>query len=76
MPQGISAATPKADECTPDVATRTAFAAIRSFDAGVPESVLSIDSRRSNSATLSSSRARLIGHDPQACSTGGFGAER
>ena len=89
-------------------ARRASFAPIRSFELGVPESVLSIDRRRSSSASRSSSRrrssrsaasfltqyadlrvlrlhhspqprqqltllltghARLIGHEPQACST-------
>ncbi len=44
-------------------ALRAAFAPMPSFDGGVPESLLSIDRRRSSSATRSSS------HEPQACST-------
>ena len=38
------------------VALRASFAPIRSLELGVPESLLSIDSRRSSSATRSSSR--------------------
>jgi hypothetical protein len=41
------------DSC---LARRASFAPIRFFELGVPESVLSIDSRRSSSATRSSSR--------------------